>query len=143
MIDRKLEANIKKTKEFMEIWDKFSRIFKATISGNHVSADEEKEFLSTKALVNSRYEDLMDLLGVKPLKRFIISPSIYNVLSLEKISIMSDEKLNAVDKDWDESSKFLTALFKRLESKKRRIEGFNRFFFVVKKGMRRRKGVEG
>ena len=139
MIDRKLEANIKKTKEFIEIWDKFNRIFKNTISENHVSIDEEKEFLSTKALVNSRYEDLMDSLGVKPLKRFIMSPSIYSVLSLEKISIMSDEKLGMVDKDWKESSKFLTALFKRLESKKRRIEGFNRFFFMAKKGIRRKK----
>ncbi len=139
MIDRKLEANIKKTKEFIEIWDEFNRIFKATISENHVSIDEEKEFLSTKTLVNSRYEDLMDSLGVKPLKRFIMSPSIYNVLSLEKISIMSDEKFDTVDKDWEESSKFLTALFERLKTKKRRIEGFNRFFFVTKKAIRRKR----
>ncbi len=139
MIDRKLEANIKKTKEFIEIWDEFNRIFKNTISENHVSIDEEKEFLSTKALVNSRYEDLMDSLGVKPLKRFIMSPSIYNVLSLEKISIMSDEKFDTVDKDWEESSKFLTALLERLKTKKRRIEGFNRFFFVTKKAIRRKR----
>ena len=136
MIDRKLEANIKKTKEFIEIWDEFNRIFKNTISGNHVSIDEEKEFLSTKTLVNSRYEDLMDSLGVKPLKRFIMSPSIDNVLSLEKISIMSDGKFDTVDKDWEESSKFLTALLERLKTKKRRIEGFNRFFFVTKKAIR-------
>ncbi len=139
MIDRKLEANIKKTKEFIEIWDKFSRIFKNTVSGNHVSIDEEREFLSTKTLVNSRYEDLMDSLGVKPLKRFIMSPSIYNVLSLEKISIMSDEKFDTVDKDWEESSRFLTVLLERLKTKKRRIEGFNRFFFVTKKAIRRKR----
>ena len=139
MIDRKLEANIKKTKEFIEIWNEFNRIFKNTISENHVSIDEEKEFLSSKTLVNSRYEDLMDLLGVKPLKRFIMSPSIYNVLSLEKISIMSDEKFDTVDKDWEESSKFLTALLERLKIKKRRIEGFNRFFFVTKKAIRRKR----
>jgi len=139
MIDRKLEANIKKTKEFIEIWDKFNRIFKNTISGNHVSIDEEKEFLSTKTLVNSRYEDLMDSLGVKPLKRFIMSASIYSVLSLEKISIMSDGKFDTVDKDWEESSRFLTALLERLKIKKRRIEGFNRFFFVTKKAIRRKR----
>jgi len=139
MIDRKLEANIKKTKEFIEIWDKFNRIFKNTISGNHVSIDEEKEFLSTKTLVNSRYEDLMDSLGVKPLKRFIMSPSVYSVLSLEKISIMSDGKFDTVDKDWEESSRFLTALLERLKIKKRRIEGFNRFFFVTKKAIRRKR----
>jgi len=139
MIDRKLEANIKKTKEFMEIWDKFNHIFKATISGDHVSINEEEEFLSSKALVNSRYEDLMDSLGVKPLKRFIMSASLYNVLSLEVISIMSDEKLHAVDRDWEESSKFLTSLLKKLETKKRRIKDFNKFLFVAKKEIRRRR----
>jgi hypothetical protein len=137
MIDRKLEENIKKTKEFIEIWNKFNHIFNK-LSGN-VSVNEEEEFLSTKALVNSRYEDLMDSLGVKPLKRFLMSPSVYSVLSLEKISIMSDEKLNTVGRDWEESARFLTALFKRLENKKRRIEGFNKFFFVAKKGIRRKR----
>ncbi|MBL7156668.1 MAG: hypothetical protein ISS92_00750 [Candidatus Omnitrophica bacterium] len=135
MVDKKLEENIKKTKEFIEIWNKFHRIFKNAISENHLTEGKEKEFLSIKSLVNSRYEDLMDSLEVKPLGRFIISPFVYNVLSLEKLSIMSDEKLKIVDKDWKESSKFLDSLFNRLERKKRRIEGFNRFFFVLKKGI--------
>lgn len=143
MIDKKLEANIKKTREFTEIWNKFNRIFKNAISGEHISRDREKEFLSTRALVNSRYEDLMDSLGVKPLKRFIISPFVYNVLSLEKISVMSDEKSDTVDKDWEGASKFLAALLKKLEGKKRRIKNFNRFFFVAKKEIRKRKGVRG
>lgn len=133
MIDKKLEANIKKTKEFIEIWDKFHRIFKNVLANNTLNNDQEKNFLSTKALVNSRYDDLMDSLGVKPIRRFIKSEFIYNILSLENLSIMSDERLKTIDKDWYESSRFLGALLARLERKKRRIEGFNRFFFVLKK----------
>lgn len=139
MIDKKLEANIKKTKDFIEIWGKFQRIFKMATSGDHVNANKEQEFLSTKYLVNSRYEDLMDSVGMKPLRRFIISPSIYNVLALDKLSMMSDERSKAIAKDWEESSRFLNSLLNRLERKKRRIEGFNKFVFVLKNRIRRKR----
>ena len=135
MIDRELENNIKRTKEFIELWDKFHGIFKNTISENHVGEEDEKAFLSIRELVNSRYEDLMDSLGIKPLKRFTMNASLCNVLSLERLSVMSDERLKAVDRDWGESSRFLHLLLNRLIRKKKRIEGFNRFAFVLKKGI--------
>ncbi|MCQ9206828.1 MAG: hypothetical protein NG740_02975 [Omnitrophica bacterium] len=139
MIDRKLECDIKKTKEFIELWDKFHQIFKRTTSENHMSESKEKEILSTKNLVGLRYEDLMDTLGVRPLARFVMSPSVHNILSLEKISIVSDKKLNALDRDWREALSFLKALLERLERKKRRIGNFNRFAFTLKKGVRRKR----
>ena len=138
MKDKKLEENIKKAGHFIEIWNKFHDIFENATSREYVDESGEKEFLSTKTLVSSRYEDLMDSLGVKPLKRFIINPSLYNILSLDNLSIMSDEKLKTVGKDWNESCRFLTALQKRLESKKRRLKDFNKFAFVVKNKMRRK-----
>lgn len=130
MIDKRLESNIKKTKDFIEIWDKFHNIFKKK---------DEENFLATKVLVNLRYDDLMDSLGEKPIKRFIKNESLYNILLLGNLSIMSDERLKAVDKDWKESSKFLNTLLDRLEKKKRRIEGFNRFAFALKKGIKKRR----
>lgn len=139
MIDRKLEGDIKKTKEFIELWDKFHQIFKDAISENHVSESKEKEILSTRNLVSSRYEDLMDTLGKRPLERFIMSPSVHNILSLEKISIVSDKRLDTLDCDWREAFGFLKALLERLERKKRRIGNLNRFAFALKKGVRRKK----
>lgn len=133
MIDKELEHNIKKTKDFMEIWGKSRRIFKNMISGNHVDTGKEEEFASVKDLLNSRYEDLMDALGVKPLRRFTMNQSVCNILELGNISIMSDEKLKSADRDWAESQKFFETLFERLKRKKRRIEGFNRFFLSVKR----------
>jgi len=135
MVDKKLEENIKKTKEFIEIWNKFHSIFKNVITEDHITEGKEMEFLSIKELVSSRYEDLMDSLEVKPLRRFILSPFIYNVLSIDKLSTVSDEKLKVMDKDWVESDKFLSSLFGRLKRKKKRIEGFNKFLFVLKKNM--------
>ncbi|MGB2705275.1 MAG: hypothetical protein WBC74_00210 [Candidatus Omnitrophota bacterium] len=130
MIDRKLEGNIKKTKEFVEIWGNFRKIFKN---------NDEKNFLATRTLVNSRYDDLMDSIGEKPIKRFIKNEPLYNILSLENLSIMSDERLKKLDKDWNESSGYLSSLLERLERKKRRIEGFNRFFFLLKNVIRRKR----
>lgn len=139
MIDKKLEDNIKKAKEFIEMWEKFYGIFNNTISVNHVSDNKEEEFLSVKNLANARYEDLMDSLEVKPLKRFIISPAVYNIISLDKLSIMSDEKLGSARRDWGESLTFLKALLARLEKKKERIRGFSRFAFMLKKGIHARR----
>lgn len=130
MIDRKLEENIKKAKEFTEIWGNFRRIFKN---------NDEKNFLATKALVNSRYDDLMDSIGEKPIKRFIKNEPLYNILSLENLSMMSDGRLRGLEKDWEDSSVYLFSLVDRLERKKRRIEGFNRFFFLLKNVTRRKR----
>ena len=133
MIDRKLESNIKRTENFIEIWDKFHDIFENALSDNAINKDEEKNFLSTKTLVNSRYDDLMDSLGVKPIKRFIKSETIYNILSIRDLSIMSDRRSSMVHRDWQNSFKFLRSLLERLKRKKRRIEGFSRFSFFVKR----------
>ncbi|MBN1354459.1 MAG: hypothetical protein JW994_07305 [Candidatus Omnitrophica bacterium] len=135
MVDKKLEADIKKTKEFIELWREFHRIFENTLSDNSVSSKWEKTFLSTKTLVNARYDDLMDSLGVKPIKRFIKSENIYNIFSVNNLSVMSDEKLKAVEADWSGAQQLLTGLLKRLERKKKRIEAFNGFAFVLKKGL--------
>ena len=133
MIDKKLESNIKKTKEFIEIWKRFYQTFSNTISHSHVDENKEKEFLSTRDVVNSRYEDLMDSLEVKPLKRHIMTPFVYNIFSIDKISIMSDEKLKEVNKEWEKSGEFLHSLLRRLEKKKDKIKSFNRFAFQIKK----------
>ena len=90
MIDRKLEENIKKVKEFMEMWENFHRIFKK---------NDEKNFLATKSFVSSRYDDLMDSIGEKPIKRFIKNEPLYNILSLENLSVMSDDRLKNLEKE--------------------------------------------
>ena len=139
MIDKKLEKNIKMTREFIELWDKFYNIFKSVLKEGRLQEDKETEFLSVKTLVNSRYEDLMDSLGKKPLGRIVKTPFIYNILSLEKLSIMSDGTIKSVDKDWVESFNFLKGLKNRLEKKRAKIGEFNKFAFVLKKGIQKLK----
>jgi hypothetical protein len=133
MKDKRLEANIKKAKDFLEIWKKFHNVFRNVFSGNTINKKEERHFLSTRELVNSRYDDLMDSLGVKPIRRFITGEAVYSILSIEDLSVMSDEKLHMVERNWEESFTFLRSLLERLERKKRRIGGFNTVAFAVKK----------
>jgi len=130
MIDRSLEENIKRTKEFTEIWKNFRRIFKN---------NDEKNFRATKALANLRYDDLMDSIGEKPIKRFIKNEPLYNILSVEDLSMMSDARLKSLEKDWEESCAYLFSLLERLQRKRRRIEGFNKFFFLLKNATRRKR----
>lgn len=137
MIDKSLEDSIKKTRHFIEIWNKFHDIFKKMISQNHVDGGKEKEFLSARELAGSRYEDLMDSLSVKPIRRFVIGRAVFNVLSFDSVFAMSDEKLELFDKNWAESFVFLKELLDRLERKKRRIGNVNRFAFTVKKKINR------
>lgn len=126
MIDKKLEANIKKVKEFMEIWNNFRGLFENS---------EVQNFAATKKLINTRFDDLMDSLGEGPLARFTKNEPLYNILSLQNIAIMSDERRKAVDNDWEDSSKFLGRLLGRLEKKKRRIEDMSPVGFGIKKGI--------
>jgi len=126
MIDKKLEANIKKVKEFMEIWNNFRGLFENS---------EVQNFAATKKLINTRFDDLMDSLGEGPLARFTKNEPLYNILSLQDIAIMSDERRKTVDNDWEDSSKFLGRLLGRLEKKKRRIEDMSPVGFGIKKGI--------
>jgi len=133
MRDKRLEANIKKVYEFIELWAKLHENFKDLLSSAKVGTEVETNFVTTRNLVYKRYEDLMDSLGVKPLRRFIISPAIYNILTVSKLSTMSDAKIEALKRGWVEAENFLNMLARRLERKKRRIEDFNKFVFVFKR----------
>ncbi len=129
MIDKKVEDNIKKTKRFLEFWSKFHELY----------SSKEENFLSTRILVNSRFQDLMDSVGMKHSQRLTKGFPIYEILSIENLSGMSDEKLKRIEECWTDSYSFLRSLLNRFQRKKRRIEGFNKSIFVIKSFLRRRK----
>ena len=51
MKDRDLEIQIRKTREFIELWDKFRQIYNGAIKGDSFPGRMEKDFLETKELV--------------------------------------------------------------------------------------------
>jgi len=129
MIDKKLEDNIKKTKTFLEFWAKFHQLYRS----------EEESFLSTRTLVNSRFQDLMDSVGVKHSQRLTKGLPIYEILSIESLSGMSDEKQKRIEACWEDSYRFLSSMLSQFQKKKRKIKRFNRLIFTIKSFLRRKK----
>ncbi len=129
MIDKKLEDNIKNTKRFLEFWSKFHQLY----------SSKEENFLSTRTLVNSRFQDLMDSAGMKHSQRLTKGLPIYEILSIENLSGMSDEKLKRIEECWTDSYYFLRGVLNRFQKKKKRIERFNKLVFTIKGFLRRKK----
>lgn len=129
MIDKKLEDNIKNTKRFLEFWSKFHQLY----------SSKEENFLSTRTLVNSRFQDLMDSAGMKHSQRLTKGLPIYEILSIKSLSGMSDEKLKRIEECWTDSYYFLTSVLNRFQKKKKRIERFNKLVFTIKSFLRRKK----
>jgi len=132
MIDKKLEDNIKNTKRFLEFWSKFHEIYSEAMSSNCVVPKDEADFRSTRMLVNSRFQDLMDFAGIKHGERLTKALSIYEILSIENLKDISDEKIAKIEDSWTDSYVYLSSILGRFQKKKKRIEKFNRIVFVAK-----------
>jgi len=133
MKDPKLEENIKEICKFVEFWTKFHELYKEAIAKNPVPADKTNMFIATKDLVSNRFNDLLDALEIRHGERMTKCLPIFEILSLDDFSTMSDEKLDRLTDHWSDSYFYLYGILNRLKKKKRRIEKFNRFFFVIKK----------
>lgn len=139
MIDKKLEENIKRTKKFFEFWSKFHELYRGAIAHYDDSGAKEEEFLSTRSLVNSRFQDLMDVMALSHQDRLEKGVSVYEILSIDSLSEMSDDKLKKIEDFWTDSYIFLSSVLDRSRRKKRRIEKFNKFIFVTKNFLRGRR----
>ena len=137
MIDKKLENNIKKTKTFLEFWSKFHELYRDAVGDSSSLPDKEENFIATRSLVNSRFQDLMDFIGVKHSQRFAKALPLYEILSLENLRGVSDEKFETIDDYWTDSYIFLSSILDRFQKKKRRIEKYNKTIFTVKGFLRR------
>ncbi len=132
MKDKELETNIKKTEEFLEYWVKFNQIYKETISSSKGSIVNQEIFFSTKDIVNHRFEDFLDSIGVSHKKRVDKYFGIYRILSIKDLNDMSDEILEQIKEDWTESFILLYSMLKILKRKKLRLENINGIFFSMK-----------
>jgi len=132
MTDKKIDRNIKKTRDFIESWKRLYNIFEGIFSKSTIDKKKEEEFLSTRDLISVRYEDLMDDIGVRPSVRVLKSDSIYSVLSLDELSPISDDSLRNIGQQWKNSFSLLAALLSRLERNKKRLKNFSRFSIIIK-----------
>ncbi len=133
MVDKTLEQNITKTQTFLELWTKFHELYRDAVSDDRGMGPKGEIFISTRGLVNSKFDDLIDSLKKTPrcgiTQRFLF----YEILSLKDLSTMSDERLDKIKDCWMDSYIFLYGTLDRFKKKKQRIEKFNKFFFIMKR----------
>ena len=139
MKDKRLEENIKKSKTFTDLWSKFNELYISAISQNSDQLAQSDMFIQTKPLINIKFEDLMDSVGLAHNRRIEKYYPVYEILSINDLSTMSDEKINRINECWTDTYIFLQFLMQRLKKKKDRIAKFNTLIFILKNSMRNRR----
>jgi len=133
MIDKKLEDNIKRTHKFLEFWSKFHELYRDAVSERALTGYKGEMFISTRTLVNSRFDDLIESLEIGSREKVTRCFPVYEILSVDDLSAISDEKLNRLEDCWTDSYIFLSSLLSRFKKKKQRIEKFNKFLYITKR----------
>ena len=125
MIDKKTEENIKNIDTFLESWGKFRQLYDEITAKSIVTKEDEALFSETQAIISKKYEDLKGNLEFKYMPYGRLTDPITEMLSLENVSNMSEERSGKIKKDWDDSYIFLNNILERLKNRKRRLEHFS------------------
>lgn len=132
MTDPNLEKKIKQTKEFVELWLKFRQLYRSAIGKSKILPEEEKIFLETKTLIARRYQSLIEALGVKPSVDDRTFDVIKDVLSLERVTTMSDDQMQRIENDWHNSLIIFNQILGGLENKKEELANISSFTKIGK-----------
>ncbi len=127
MIDRELELQIKRLKEFMQLWVKFHDMYKNALSRETISPEEESTFLDTESLITRKYQALKDYLGIDSSYEDKTFDVISQVLSLKSVAAISDISLHKIENDWHNSYILLNKLLGELEGKQEALRRVSRF----------------
>ena len=125
MIDKKIEADIKALKSFLEFWEKFHSIYDTTTRKERITNEDEAKFLETKELIKAKYEELKFGLELHYAPKTRITDPVSDILSLHGIRFMAEKNLKKVNDDWKDSYVFLNSILERLKDNKQRLEDMN------------------
>jgi lipid II:glycine glycyltransferase (peptidoglycan interpeptide bridge formation enzyme) len=127
MTEKELKTNIKKTRDFIDLWVTFHDLYKNATKKEAITQEEENLFLETKSLVAKKYTDLKDSLQSRLAADDKTPDVISHVLSLKGVAAVSDEVLQRIEQSWNHSHDVLNRISTHLEeeeeesSKKRRL----------------------
>lgn len=125
MIDKKIEADIKLVKGFLEFWAKFHSAYNNIASSQIISKDDEDRFLETKAMIKDKYSYLTNALEFKYVPHGRLTDPVNDILLLHNVRFVSEKNLKKLQDDWRDSYIFLNNILERLKNNKRRMEEFN------------------
>lgn len=118
MKGQNVKDSINSTKEFIEMWKQFNKIYKEAMVKTSITPEEEEAFLETKSIVARKFQVLADSLSID---RFTVDRTydvINQILSLKSISTLSEQTLKKIENDWHEAYISLNRLLGHLEVKR-------------------------
>ncbi len=133
MRDKNLELQIKRLKEFMQLWITFHDMYKSAIKRETITPEEEQSFLETKSLIARKYQALKDQLKVSSNYEYRTFDVISQVLSLKSVAAISDLSLNKIENDWHNSYIVLNKLLGELEGKQEELRKVSALGLMLKK----------
>jgi hypothetical protein len=119
MIDKKLEKQINKLKDFKQAWMKFHEIYLSLVGTGSLSKDDEGIFLGEKNIIKRKYKELCDLLEMKGVSEY--ADPISDILNVSNLLSASDFQESKLKEEWDGSFMFLDNLVKAFEEKQARV----------------------
>ena len=122
MIDKELELQIKRVKEFMQLWIKFHDMYKNSLSRETISPEDEKTFLDTKSLIARKYQALKTILGTGVSYDDRALDVVSHVLSLKGVADISDVAMKKIENDWHNSYIQLNKLLGELEGRQDNLQ---------------------
>lgn len=133
MIDRELERKIKRLREFMQLWVKFHDMYKAALSHETITPEDEKTFLETKSLIARKYQALKNFLGIESSYQDKTFDVITQLLSLKSVAAISDLSLHKIEYDWHNSYVLLNKLLGELEGRRESLSKISPIGHMVSK----------
>ena len=132
MRDQRLDKNIGRVEEFIELWKQLSQFLDRGLRGGTFTDEEEGQFLQLKSQIAQQYELLMTTLGTeaerddKALRLLKNTPSL---MSFKDLREGMDKRLTS---EWHSTYISLQALLGRLKGRQAQLASINSFAVAMR-----------
>ncbi len=133
MRDKKLERQIDKFENFIELWKRFYDLFLLARSQENVSQDDEKEFFEIKTVIARNYNVLMDSIGINDGNDSGSLEMLSQVVSLADAKDISDGIAKRITSVWNTKYLDFQKILGELEHNKEELAYVSGFKIFLKK----------
>ncbi len=132
MRDRRLEQNIKRVEEFIELWKQLSQFLDRGLRGGTFSDEEEGQFLQLKSAIAQQHELLMTTLGGEAERDDKALRLLNNVPSLGAFQDLAEGMDKRLSTEWHSTFMALQALLGRLRGKQAQLASISSFAVAIR-----------
>lgn len=133
MRDKKLERQIEKFENFIELWKKFHELFAMARSQDNIAETDEKEFFEIKTIIARNYSVLMDSIGISESKDSSSLEMLSQVISLADAKDISDGIAKRITSVWNAKYLDFQKILGELEHNKEELAHISGFKIFLKK----------